>query len=74
MQLSLRNRACGANVCASAAVDAGVGSDSIDFAFADGGSGTFVDASAAGNAIVRDNVSHCDKNLKSYVYVMYVGR
>ena len=49
----------GANVSANAAVDASFRIDDVDFAFRDRCSGAFVDASAASNAIVVDNVSHC---------------
>ena len=59
-RLRLRsNHTCGANVRASATVDASFRIDNVDFAFRDRCSGAFVDASAASNAIFVDNVSHC---------------
>lgn len=57
-ELGGRNHTRGANVSASAAVDASFGVDRVDFAFADRGSGTFVDASATSNAIFANDISH----------------
>lgn len=52
------NRLAGANACAGAAVDAGVGVDYIDIASRDSLYRTFADAGTAGNAGVGDFVSH----------------
>ena len=52
------NSARGANVGASAAIYANFGVNLVDFALADSARGAFVDASATGNAVVTDYVSH----------------
>ena len=48
----------GASVCTSAALGAFVGVDAVDIAFRDGANGTFVNASAASNAVFTNYVSH----------------
>ena len=50
----------GATRCAGTAADAGVRIDVVDFAFADSANGAFGEASAASNALVGNNVSHCE--------------
>ena len=49
----------GANFSASAALDAGVGVDYIDFAFRDCFNGAVGQAGAASDAFVGNYVSHC---------------
>ena len=52
------DRLAGANACAGAAVDAGVGIDDIDIAGRDRFGRALADAGAAGNAGISDFVSH----------------
>lgn len=48
----------GANACASAAIDAGIGVDVIDFAFRDSAYGAFGQTGAACYAFVSNYVCH----------------
>ena len=56
--LSGSDSAGGASVCASTAVEAGVGIDRIDVAFLDSIGGTYALASATSYAAVRNYISH----------------
>ena len=51
----------GASVSAGAALCALVGVDAVDVAFSDGANGTFVDASAASDAVFTNYISHSSK-------------
>ena len=49
----------GANLGASAALDAGIGVDHIDVALGNSVNGAVGKTGAAGDTLVGDNVSHC---------------
>ena len=48
----------GANLCAAAALDAGVGIDLVDIALGDSLNGAYGKTCAAGNTLVSNYVSH----------------
>ena len=56
--LAEADSARGASVSAGATLGALVGIDAVDVAFRDSANGTFVDASAASNAVFTNYVSH----------------
>lgn len=67
--LTRSNSARGANIGTSAAVYARIGVNRVLFALGDCAGGTFIDASAACDAVVANYVSHCSVFLNCYYYV-----